>query len=120
DLLVWADPAGWELGGRLVQRDAGARGASGVLALRPGHEAASWLALVTDRLDRGDGLPVVAVGERVGPPGVERAAATPPAARPVHTLRSRLRDPGAIVTAHHAYRLRDDLDVGVCRPAGNR
>jgi hypothetical protein len=32
-------------------------------------------------------------------------------------LRSRLRDPGAIVTAHHAYRLRDDLDVGVCRPA---
>ncbi|HEX3759269.1 MAG TPA: hypothetical protein VHW23_11205 [Kofleriaceae bacterium] len=120
DLLVWADPAGWELGGRLVQRDAGARGSSGLLALRPGHEAASWLALVTDRLDRGDGLPVVAVGERVGPPGVERAEATNLAARHVHTLRGRLRDPGAIVTAHHAYRLRDDLDVGVCRPATER
>jgi hypothetical protein len=114
DLLLWADAGGWELGGRLVQRDAGARG----LALRAGHEAASWLALLTDRLDRGDGLPVVAVGERVGPPGVERAEATNLAARHVHTLRSRLRDPGAIVTAHHAYRLRDDLDVGVCRPAG--
>jgi hypothetical protein len=113
DLLLWADPAGWELGGRLVQRDAGARG----LALRAGHEAASWLALVTDRLDRGDGLPVVGVGERVGPPGTLRAEATNLAARHVHTLRSRLRDPGAIVTAHHAYRLRDDLDVGVCRPA---
>ena len=114
DLLLWADAGGWELGGRLVQRDASARG----LALRPGHEAASWLALITDLLDRGDGLPVVAVGERVGPPGVERAEATNLAARHVHTLRSRLRDPGAIVTAHHAYRLRDDLDVGVCRPAG--
>jgi hypothetical protein len=113
DLLLWADPAGWELGGRLVQRDASARG----LAVRAGHEAASWLALLTDRLDRRDGLPVVAVGERVGPPGVERAEATNLAARHVHTLRSRLRDPGAIVTAHHAYRLRDDLDVGVCRPA---
>jgi len=112
DLLLWADAGGWELGGRLVQRDATARG----LALRAGHEAASWLALVTDRLDRGEGLPVVAVGERVGPPGVERAEATNLAARHVHTLRSRLRDPGAIVTAHHAYRLRDDLDVGLCRP----
>ena len=114
DLLLWADPGGWELAGRLVQRDGSARG----LALRAGHEAASWLALLTDRLDRGDGLPVIAVGERVGPPGVERAEATNLAARHVHTLRSRRRDPGAIVTAHHAYRLRDDLDVGVCRPAG--
>jgi hypothetical protein len=113
DLLLWADAGGWELGGRLVERDPSARG----LALRPGHEAASWLALVTDRLDRGDGLPVVSVGERVGPRGVERAEATNLAARHVHTLRSRLRDPGAIVTAHHAYRLRDDLDVGLCRPA---
>jgi hypothetical protein len=114
DLLLWADAAGWELGGRLALRDASARG----LVLRPGHEAASWLALLTDRLDRGDGLPVIGVGQRVGPPGVERAEATNLAARHVHTLRSRLRDPGAIVTAHHAYRLRDDLDVGVCRPVG--
>jgi hypothetical protein len=87
------------------------------LALRPGsHEAASWRALITDRLDRGDGLPVVGVGERIGPRGVDRAEATNLAARHVHTLRSRLRDPGAIVTAQHAYRLRDDLDVGLCEP----
>jgi hypothetical protein len=115
DLLLWIDPHGWELSGRLVELDPSARG----LALRPGsHEAASWQALVTDRLDRGDGLPVVGVGERIGPRGVDRAEATNLAARHVHTLRSRLRDAGAIVTAHHAYRLRDDLDVGLCRPAG--
>ena len=113
DLLLWADPGGWELGGRLVDRDPSGRG----LVLRPGHEAASWLALVTDRLEGGDGLSVVSVGERVGPRGVERAEATNLAARHVHTLRGRLREPGAIVTAHHAYRLRDDLDVGLCRPA---
>ena len=81
------------------------------------HEAASWQALVADRLERGDGLPVVGVGERVGPRGVDRAEATNLAARHVHTLRSRLRDGGAIVTAHHAYRLRDDLDVGSCEPS---
>jgi hypothetical protein len=113
DLLLWVDPAGWELAGRLVAPGPTARG----LALRPGHEATSWLALLTDRFDRGDGLPVVGVGERVGPPGVERAEATNLAARHVHTLRGRLRDPGALITAHHAYRLRDDLDTAICRPA---
>jgi hypothetical protein len=114
DLLLWLDASGWELSGRLVAVDAGARG----LALRAGsHEAASWQALVADRLERGDGLPVVGVGERVGPRGVDRAEATNLAARHVHTLRSRLRDGGAIVTARHAYRLRDDLDVGSCQPS---
>jgi hypothetical protein len=100
--LLWIDAAGCELTGRLVHRDAAARG----LALRPGHEATSWRALLADRLDAGDGLSVVGVGERIGPPGVDRAEATNLAARHVHTLRSRLRDAGAIVTAHHAYRLR--------------
>ena len=114
DLLLWLDASGCELSGRLVAIDAGARG----LAQRAGsHEAASWQALVADRLERGDGLPVVGVGERVGPRGVDRAEATNLAARHVHTLRSRLRDGGAIVTAHHAYRLRDDLDVGLCQPS---
>jgi hypothetical protein len=113
DLLLWIDPAGWELSGRLVGLDPAMRG----LALRPGHEATSWLALLTDRFGRGDGLAVIGVGERIGPPGVERAEATNLAARHVHTLRGRLRDPGAIVTAHHAYRLRDDLDTAICRPA---
>ena len=113
DLLLWIDPNGWQLAGRLVELDARSRG----LALRtPSHEAASWLALVTDRVARGDGLPVIGVGERVGPRGVDRAEATNLAARHIHSLRGRLRDTGAIVTAHHAYRLRDDLDVGVCQP----
>jgi hypothetical protein len=112
DLLLWIEPDGWELCGRLV--DPEARG----LSLRPtSHEAASWLALITDRVERGDGLPVVGVGARVGPRGVERAEATNVAARHIHTLRGRLRDPAAIVTAHHAYRLHGALDVGICRAA---
>ena len=114
DLLLWVDPHGWELSGRLVDLESSARG----LPLREAsHEAASWLALLTDRLHRGDGLPVIGVGERVGPRGVDRAEATNLAARHVHALRSRLRDARAIITAHHAYRLRDDLDVGICQPA---
>jgi len=113
DLLLWTDATGSELTGRLIARDASARG----LPLRPGHEATTWCALLTDRLDGGEGLSVVAVGERIGPRGVDRAEATNLAARHVHTLRSRLRDAGALVTAHHAYRLRDDLDVGICQPA---
>src|SRR6185295_17016972 len=96
DLLLWIDASGWELTGRLIARDASARG----LPLRPGHEANTWRALLADRLDGGDGLPVVGVGERIGPQGVDRAEATNLAARHVHTLRSRLRDPGALVTAH--------------------
>ena len=113
DRLLWIDASGWELTGRLVVRDASARG----LPLRPGHEATTWRALLADRLDGGDGLPVVGVGERIGPDGVDRAEATNLAARHIHTLRSRLRDAGALVTAHHAYRLRDDLDVAICQPA---
>ena len=112
DVLLWADATGCELTGRLVERDPAARG----LVLRPGHEATSWRALLADRLNRGDGLPVIAVGERIGPRGVDRAEATNLAARHIHTLRSRLRDPGAIITAHHAYRLRDDLDIAICQP----
>lgn len=114
DLILWTDPDGWELGGRLVALDAPARG----LPLRPAsHEAATWRALVADRLARGDGLAVIGVGERVGPRGVDRAEATNLAARHVHALRGRLRDPGALVTLRHRYRLRDDLDVAICEPA---
>lgn len=109
DLLLWIDRDGCELAGRLVEPR---------LALRAdSHEAASWLALVTDRVAGGDGLPVLGVGKRIGPRGVERAEATNLAARHIHTLRGRLRDAGAIVTAQHAYRLHSGLDVGVCRPA---
>lgn len=112
DLLLWIDPHGWELGGRLVKVAPPARG----LALRvASNEAESWLALLTERLDDGSGLSVVSVGERVGPPDVDRGEATNLAARHMHTLRSRLRDGGAIVTEDHAYRLRDDLEIGICR-----
>ena len=112
DLAAWlAADGGLELGGRALAGDRGDR-----VRLRAGSpEAETWKSLLIDRLTGGEGLPVVAVGERVGPPGVLRAEATNAAARHLHLLRSRLSDPGAIVTARHAYRLREDLRVGVGR-----
>jgi hypothetical protein len=73
------------------------------------------MALVRDRMDDGPGLGVTTVGERVGPPMAGRAELTNVAARHLHTLRSRLRDGSAIVTAQHAYRLLDRLSVGLAR-----
>jgi len=100
DIVLWAAPGGVEIGGRLV--------AGGRLAIKPGsHEGATWRALIDDRLDGGDGLPVTGVGERIGPPQAERAELTNLAARHIHTLRGRLTDAEAIVTVSHAYRLRD-------------
>ncbi len=115
DLLLWPAAQGLELGGRLVA------GTDRRVVLRPGgHEAHTWAAFIADRLGDGSGIPVVALGERVGPADALRAEVTNVAARHVHTLRSRLSDPSAIVTAHHAYRLRDGLSVGLVtmRPSG--
>jgi len=115
DLLLWPAAQGLELGGRLVA------GSDRRVALRPGgHESTTWATLIKDRLDDGAGISVVAMGERVGPADALRAEITNVAARHVHTLRSRLSDASAIVTAHHAYRLRDGLSVGLVtmRPSG--
>jgi len=110
DLVLWPSPQGPELGGRLV----GAADAR--VVIRAGsHEGKTWDALIADRLDAGDGLPVIDVGERVGPPDAERAEITNVAARHMHTLRSRLRDGAAIVTVNHAYRIADGLRVGRVR-----
>jgi hypothetical protein len=104
DLVLWPSSQGFDLGGRLVE---------GRVSLRNGsHELTTWDALISDRLASGDGVPVLAVGERVGPPDAERAELTNVAARHVHTLRSRLGDAAAIVTAKHAYRLADSLRAG--------
>lgn len=111
DLVLWPSPNGWEIGGRLINATA-----SGRISFRPGSaEAETWLLLLEDRLNGGDGLSVVAVGERIGPPDAERAELTNLAARHIHTLRGRLGDGSAIVTRHHAYQLREGLSVGVCR-----
>jgi hypothetical protein len=115
DLVAWiAADGGLELGGRAV---AGERR----LRLRPGSpEAETWTGLIADCLASGEGLPVVAVGERLAPPGALRAEATNVAARHLHLLRSRLADGGAIVTARHAYRLREGLRAGMStRPSGS-
>jgi hypothetical protein len=108
DLLAWVDTDGAvSLGGRIVPRR---------LQLKAGsQEGRTWLALLEDRLEQGEGLPVQEVGERLAPEGALKAEITNVAARHLHLLRGRLGDPSAIVTAHHAYRLQDGLRLGVAR-----
>jgi hypothetical protein len=104
DLVIWqGEPV--EIGGRLLD---GKR-----LPFKAGsQEAVTWLELIADRLEGGEGLPVVDVGARIAPEGAGRAEITNLAARHIHGLRSRLKDGGAIVTAHHAYRLAEGVRVG--------
>src|SRR5262245_26313516 len=97
DAVLWPAAGGLELSGRAI--------AAGAQAVR-GGEAESWRLLIDDLLSDGPGLTVIDVGRRLGPPDAERAELTNVAARHVHTLRSRLVDPAAIVTKDHAYRLR--------------
>jgi len=112
DLVIWPRTDVIDLAGRLV----GDGTPEACVTLRAGsHEAATWQALVEDRLRGGDGLAVVSVGERIGPAEAERAELTNLAARHIHTLRSRLTDPSAIVTARHAYRLSDKISVARVR-----
>jgi hypothetical protein len=110
DLVAWLGADGsLDLGGRAVAGDRR-------LHLRSGSpEGETWKSLIADRLTAGEGLPVVEVGERLAPPGALRAEATNAAARHLHLLRSRLAEPGVIVTARHAYRLREGVRVGVGR-----
>jgi hypothetical protein len=108
DLLAWVDAdGGVSLGGKSVARR---------LQLKAGsQEGRTWLILIADRLENGDGVPVQDVGERLAPEGALKAEVTNVAARHLHLLRSRLEDPAAIVTARHAYRLKDGLRVGLAR-----
>lgn len=105
DLVVWRGEA-VEIGGRLLAADRH-------LAFKAGsQEAQTWIELIEDRFEGGDGLPVQDVGRRIAPEGAGRAEITNLAARHIHGLRGRLRDGTAIVTAHHAYRLAENLRVG--------
>jgi hypothetical protein len=102
DLVVWQGSA-VEIGGRLLPR----------LSCKAGsQEAVTWIELVEDRLRGGEGVPVLDVGARIAPEGAGRAELTNLAARHIHGLRARLREGGAIVTAHHAYRLGEGVRVG--------
>ena len=105
DLAVWSGET-VEIGGRLLAE--GKR-----LSLKPGsQEAVTWIDLIADRLDGGEGVPVLEVGQRIAPEGAGRAEITNLAARHIHGLRSRLQEGSGIVTAHHAYRLAEGLRVG--------
>jgi hypothetical protein len=110
DLVAWlGSDGGIELSGRVVTGERR-------LKLRPDSpEGMTWTSLIADRLAGGEGVPVIDIGERLAPAGALRAEATNAAARHLHLLRSRLSDAGAIVTARHAYRLREELEVGMAR-----
>ncbi len=105
DIVIWRDTdEGISLGGKALSRR---------VQLKPGsQEGVTWERLIEDRLEGGEGVPVLEVGERLAPEGALHAEITNVAARHLHVLRGRLEDPGAIVTAQHAYRLRDGLRVG--------
>ena len=104
DLAVWCAGPAVEIGGRLL---------TGRMAFKAGsQEAVTWTELVEDRFQGGEGVPVIDVGQRIAPEGAGRAEITNLAARHIHGLRSRLKDGGAIVTAHHAYRLAEGLRIG--------
>jgi hypothetical protein len=108
DLVVWSGPT-VEIGGRLLAGDGDRRR----LACKAGsQEAVTWTELVEDRLQEGEGVPVLEVGKRIAPEGAGRAEITNLAARHIHGLRGRLREGGAIVTAHHAYKVGEGVRVG--------
>ena len=106
DLVLWCGGPAVEIGGRRLAEGRG-------VAFKAGsQEAATWSELIEDRFAGGEGVPVLDVGTRLAPEGAGRAEITNLAARHIHGLRSRLQDPSAIVTAHHAYRLAEGLRIG--------
>ena len=109
DLAVWSLEPNVEIGGRLLPDGERKR-----VVLKAGsQEALTWIELVEDRLQGGEGVPVLEVGKRIAPEGAGRAEITNLAARHIHGLRSRLKDGSAIVTAHHAYRFAEGVRVGL-------
>ena len=108
DLVLWRTSDTAELGGRAITNTDGR-----VVFKSGAAEAATWAALIDDAMGSREGLPVIAVGERIGPRDAGRAELTNLAARHIHTLRSRLASPDVIVTADHRYRLKDSLGVGI-------
>jgi hypothetical protein len=108
DLVLWRVSDGWELGGRAVAA------ADGRVSFRAGApEAETWSHLIADALAARAGLPIVGVGERIGPPDAGRAELTNVAARHIHTLRSRLSNGALIETVNHTYRIAVRARIGV-------
>ncbi|MDQ3169238.1 MAG: hypothetical protein M3Q55_03740 [Acidobacteriota bacterium] len=106
DIVDWRVAGRQELGGRIVAASPDR------VAFRSGsQEAATWQALVADRLDDGAGVSIHDVGTRIAEEGAARAEISNLAARHIHGLRARLADPAAILTDAGAYRLHDRLGV---------
>src|SRR5687767_13818039 len=107
DLVAWDTNGRVELGGRLLDAPVTFRAGS--------NEGTTWQQLIADRIAAGTGVAVADVGQRLAEAGAERAEVSNLAARHVHALRARLGNPGAIVTASHAYRLLPDVTVASVR-----
>ena len=115
DLVLW-DGGSDEvaLGGQGVRPPA--RGPR--IELKAGSpEIETWRRLFADRLEEGDGVPVLEVGERTAPDLAGRAEITNCAARHIHGLRSRLRASDAIRTVEHCYRLDPRLRIARVTPS---
>ncbi len=111
DLVLWMDREHLvELGGRCITPGNDSRR---VTLKSRCHEALTWQKLLNDRFNDGEGVPVLEVGRRIAPDGALKAEMTNVAARHLHSLRGRLTEGRAIVTAAHAYHIRRDLKVGV-------
>ncbi|MEM7456666.1 MAG: hypothetical protein AAF456_20140 [Planctomycetota bacterium] len=110
DLVLWPDKDGQsELGGRLLEPSK----KSPLVFPVDSNEFKTWQALISARIDSNTGVEVQAVGARVAPAGALRPEITNAAARHIHSLRKRLKDPADIVTVQGEYRLRERLKVGV-------
>lgn len=110
DVLLWPErDRSCEVGGRAVVSSSKKPRLSLPI---DSNELETWTQLIDARLEGGDGVEVVSVGERVAPAGALRAEVTNAAARHLHSLRKRLVDPQDIVTVAGRYRLRDGLTVG--------
>ncbi|MEO6213590.1 MAG: hypothetical protein ABIP65_08185 [Vicinamibacterales bacterium] len=107
DLVAWDVSGRVELGGRLLDASVTFRAGS--------NEGLTWQQLIADRISGGPGVAVVDVGQRLAETGAERAEISNLAARHVHALRARLSNPGAIVTANHAYQLVPAISAGRVR-----
>lgn len=105
DIVLWTSGERPILTGRVVTTPATLRAGS--------PESLTWTALIDDRMRGGSGLSVVSIGRRLSEPDAERAELTNLAARHLHTLRGRLRDADAIVTANHAYQIAGSLSVAL-------
>lgn len=117
DIVLWQLDSLCELGGTQVKDPQG----KSRVSLRPkSHEAHTWSQLLQDYFELGSGICISTLGSRIATKDASKAECTNAAARHIHVLRKRLRDPQSIVTMYGVYRLSPHLKVGIVSRARRR